>query len=482
MSINMLSGNMFSGNMLSEALLSDIIKAALQRGGEYADVFVERKRPLLIVLDNGVVEKISTGVVAGVGIRLVFDEGKSAYAVSNDMSPDALLEAARSLARAATGSYGSEGSEGKAAPMDLRTASPGVRFEFSPTSGDVDMESKLALIKGADRAARAEGSALRQVRVIYRDLVQNVQMATSEGVLAEDTRVHTVGIVQAVAEGDGVVQTGSESVGGLRGFDIFDDEPLDEAARKAAGLAVKLLGARRAPGGRMPVVISSHAGGTMIHEAIGHGLEGDLAGQGLSRFSGKVGQLVASPLVTVVDDATLPGKRGSYGFDDEAVPSSRTVLVHEGVLRAFMQDRLSAARTGLPLTGNGRRESYLQMPIPRMSNTLIVPGNDDPQKILSATAEGLFVRKMGGGQVNTVNGDFVFDVMEGYLIKDGIPGELVRGATLTGNGPEVLMAIDMVGSDLGFSIGTCGKDSQGVPVSDAMPTLRIPSLVVGGII
>ncbi|KKK84341.1 hypothetical protein LCGC14_2784340, partial [marine sediment metagenome] len=339
---------------------------------------------------------------------------------------------------------------------------------------------KLALIKGADRAARAEGSALRQVRVIYRDLVQNVQMATSEGVLAEDTRVHTVGIVQAVAEGDGVVQTGSESVGGLRGFDIFDDEPLNEAARKAAGLAVKLLGARRAPGGRMPVVISSHAGGTMIHEAIGHGLEGDLAGQGLSRFSGKVGEQVASPLVTVVDDATLPGKRGSYGFDDEAVPSGRTVLVREGVLRAFMHDRLSAARTGMPLTGNGRRESYLQMPIPRMSNTLIVPGKDDPQKILSATAEGLFVRKMGGGQVNTVNGDFVFDVMEGYLIKDGILGELVRGATLTGNGPEVLMAIDMVGSDLGFSIGTCGKDSQGVPVSDAMPTLRIPCLVVGG--
>jgi TldD protein len=182
----------------------------------------------------------------------------------------------------------------------------------------------------------------------------------------------------------------------------------------------------------------------------------------------------------VVDDATLAGKRGSYGFDDEGVPSERTVLVHDGILKAFMNDRLSSMRTGLPLTGNGRRESYLHRPIPRMSNTFIEPGSHDPAEILSSTNEGFFVKKMGGGQVNTVNGDFVFDVLEGYLIKDGSLGELVRGATLTGNGPEVLLAIDMVGSDLGFSIGTCGKDSQGVPVSDAMPTLRIPDIVVGG--
>ncbi|MCK4910157.1 MAG: TldD/PmbA family protein [Thermodesulfovibrionales bacterium] len=464
--------------MLSEDLLSDILTLALAGGGSYADVFVEQKSPLSIVVEDSSVERISTGQVAGVGIRLIFGEHRVAYAVSNDMSPDALKEAARSLARMASSGEGDEGSG--PSTLDLKKARPGAEFDFPVRPGDVDIKDRLSMMLEADRLARAVDPAIRQVRLVYRDMAQSVQIANSEGVLASETRVHTLCMVQAVAERDGVVQTGSRPVAGLRGFDIFDDEPLHEAALEAAGLAARLLGARRAPGGRMPVVISSEAGGTMIHEAIGHGLEGDLAGQGLSKFSGKVGELVASPLVSVVDDATLAGRRGSYGFDDEGVPSRRTVLVRDGVLVSFMHDRISAARAGQPLTGNGRRESYLKRPIPRMSNTFIAPGPDDPARVLSETPEGLLVRKMGGGQVNTVNGDFVFDVMEGYMIRDGKPGELVRGATLTGNGPEALMAIDMVGSDLGFSIGTCGKDAQGVPVSDAMPTLRIPELVVGG--
>jgi len=479
--------------MLSEDLLSDLLRIALSGGGSYADVFVEHKRPLSIVLEGSVVEKISTGIVAGVGIRLIFgndrgqhkghDRGQHrvAYAVSNDMSPEVLKEAARSLSRAARAARaGSGDSESAPVLLDLRRASPGADLRFGELPQDVDMDRKLSIMAAADRAARGVDPAIRQVRVIYSDMAQRVQIANSLGVLAEDLRVHTLGMVQSVAERDGVVQTGSRPVAGLRGFDIFDDEPLEAAALEAAGLSVRLLGARRAPGGRMPVVISSQAGGTMIHEAIGHGLEGDLAGKGLSRFSGRLGAQVASSLVTVVDDATLAGRRGSYGFDDEGVPSARTVLVREGVLESFMHDRLSASRTGGPLTGNGRRESYLKRPIPRMSNTFIAPGTDDPASVLESTSEGLLVRKMGGGQVNTVNGDFVFDVMEGYLIESGHQGELVRGATLTGNGPEALMTIDMVGSDLGFSIGTCGKDAQGVPVSDAMPTVRIPELVVGG--
>jgi TldD protein len=241
-----------------------------------------------------------------------------------------------------------------------------------------------------------------------------------------------------------------------------------------------MLTARRAPGGRMPVVVSSEAGGTMIHEAIGHGLEADLAGQGLSKFSGLLGRQVASPLVTVIDDATLPGKRGSFRFDDEGTPSARTVLVKDGVLRTYMFDKLSAMREGAQSTGNGRRESYRHRPIPRMTNTFIAPGASEPEDIVRSTARGLLVKRMGGGQVNTVTGEFVFDVQEGYLIENGAQGEAVRGATLTGNGPDVLMNIDMVGSDLGFAIGTCGKDAQGVPVSDAMPTVRIAEMVVGG--
>ena len=218
----------------------------------------------------------------------------------------------------------------------------------------------------------------------------------------------------------------------------------------------------------------------MIHEAIGHGLEADLAQQGLSVYSRKVEEKVASPLITVVDDSTIPQKRGSYVFDDEGVASQRTLLVEEGILKGYLYDQLTALKEGVKSTGNGRRESYQHKPIPRMSNTLVVPGETRPEEIIHSVEKGLFVKKMGGGQVNTVNGDFVFEVSEGYLIEQGIVGEPVRGAILTGNGPQVLKEIDRVGNDLGFGIGTCGKDGQGVPVADAQPTLRIPELVVGG--
>jgi TldD protein len=232
--------------------------------------------------------------------------------------------------------------------------------------------------------------------------------------------------------------------------------------------------------GKMAVILSSDAGGTMIHEAIGHGLEADLAQQGLSVYSKKVGETVASSLITVVDDPTLPQRRGSYPFDDEGVASRRTILVEGGVLKGYLYDRLTALEDGVESSGNGRRESYQDKPIPRMSNTMILPGKMRPEEIVHSVEKGLFVKKMGGGQVNTVNGDFIFEVNEGYLIEKGSIGEPVRGATLIGNGPRVLKDIDMVGNDLGFGIGTCGKDGQGVPVADAQPTLRIPELVVGG--
>jgi len=218
----------------------------------------------------------------------------------------------------------------------------------------------------------------------------------------------------------------------------------------------------------------------MIHEAIGHGLEADLTQMGLSVYSGRIGEEIASPLVDVVDDATLANKRGSYVFDDEGVNAQRTLLVEKGVLKGYLYDRLSAMKDHTQSTGNGRRESYRSRPIPRMSNTFILPGNMSPEEIVHSTAKGIFVKKMGGGQVNTVNGDFVFEVSEGYLIENGKVGEAVRGATLTGNGPQLLKEIDMVGDDFGFGIGTCGKDGQGVPVSDAQPTLRIPEIIVGG--
>lgn len=458
--------------MLDAALLERIIRKALRRGGDYADVFVERRRGSHLRMEDRKLERAASGTVQGAGIRLIRG-GKTSYAHLNELGEKALLEAASSLSRAGAGPEGE-------ISIALARKAPLVEFSVEEPPDAVPMESKAALIREAERAARGVSRDIMQVSVVYRDSVQSVQVAASTGELAVDERVHTMGLVHVVAGRDGVIQTGYEPLGGLAGFEIFEGDALAEAALRAARRAVMMLSSRRAPGGRMPVVIAAEAGGTMVHEAIGHGLEADLAGKGLSRFSSMMGKRVASPLISVMDDATLPGKRGSFRFDDEGVPAQRTELVRNGVLVGYLYDRLTAMLEGVSSTGNGRRQSFGHRPIPRMTNTFIAPGSASPEKVLRSTARGLLVKKMGGGQVNTVAGDFVFDVQEGYLIEDGRQGEPVRGATLTGNGPEVLLAIDMVGSDLGFSIGTCGKDAQGVPISDAMPTLRIPEMVVGG--
>jgi TldD protein len=349
---------------------------------------------------------------------------------------------------------------------------------ISPES--VETSRKAEMVLNANRVARSFDRRIRQAMVVYRENRQQVLIANSDGVLAEDERMYLTALVHVVAADGDIVQTGYEPIGGTCGMELFDAYPLEIAAETAARRAVAMLSARKAPAGVMPVVISSEAGGTMIHEAVGHGLEADLAREGLSVYSHRIGERIASPLITVVDDATLTGKRGSFRFDDEGVDAERTVLVERGVLKTFMYDRLTAMKDGASSTGNGRRESYKHRPIPRMTNTMIVPGESDSGELLRSTPNGLFVKKMGGGQVNTVNGDFVFEVSEGYLIENGKIGDPVRGATLTGNGPRVLLSIDLVGSDLGFAIGTCGKDGQGSPVSDAQPTIRIPELTVGG--
>lgn len=458
--------------MLDGELLLRVLKKVMSSGGEYADVFVEYRKPTSIQLEDNKIEKIISGVDAGVGIRLIFS-GKTAYAFSNDLSEGSLLKLAGNLSRAAASAGGDRA-------LDLRKEEPEIDFTIKSFPEDVPMDRKIEIVRTANKVARDFDNRIKQVNVIYHDSIQRVQIATSEGIISEDERVYTLAVVQVIASDRGIIQTGYEHAGGFIGFELFDEVPIEELALKASKRAVMMLTARRAPGGRMPVVISSEAGGTMIHEAIGHGLEADLAQQGLSVYSKKIGQQVASPLITVVDDATLPNKRGSFRFDDEGTPSQSTVLVRDGILTGYMYDKLTAMRDGVKSTGNGRRESYQHRPIPRMTNTFIAHGKSLPEDVLKSIPKGLFVMKMGGGQVNTVTGDFVFDVQEGYIIEDGKIGVPVRGATLTGNGPEVLKSIDMVATDLGFSIGTCGKDAQGVPVSDAMPTIRIPEMVVGG--
>jgi len=448
------------------------LRRAVSRGGDLADLFWEEVTLTSLILEDGRLEKLITGLDTGVSLRTVFNDHQ-AFASTNDLSPDRLFDLAGTVAAAVE----------QGGSLNVHALSPGAfgpAFTAGISPSTVGIEAKVDLLRRAEAEARKFDRRIRQVKVVYADRVQKIVVLNSEGRLCGDERISSLFLVQVVAAEGEVLQVGYEPVGGALGFELFEEHPPEKTAGTAAARSILMLEADEAPSGAMPVVLSAEAGGTMIHEAVGHGLEADLAGEGLSVYSAKVGQTVASPLITVLDDATLPYRRGSFAVDDEGSSAQRTVLVENGLLKSYMHDRRSALKAGVESTGNGRRESYRHVPVVRMTNTLIAPGQTDPGLILSTTPKGLFVKKMGGGQVNTINGDFVFEVSEGYLIENGRLGRPVRGATLTGNGPEVLNRIDMVGSDLGFSIGTCGKDGQGVPVADAQPTLRIPEIIVGG--
>jgi len=459
--------------MLSKMHIEPILSALLSRGGEYGELFYEEVRSLSVLLEDGKVERVLSGTDAGIGIRLIH-RGKTFYAYTNEMETRALAALASDLSRYA---------EGGGAPVAL-PASPAAARSPSPVRvppSTRGIGEKTALVTLMDRVARGASPEIRQVRATYGEAERRIEVAAHPSGFASDAQTFTLLSVQCVAGDGGGLATGYESGGGTAGWEFLEEFAPEALARKAALRAARTLSARRIPGGRMPVVLSAEAGGTMVHEAIGHGLEADLARQGMSVYRDELGKEVASPLVSIVDDATVPWKRGSFGIDDEGTPGERTVLVKNGVLKEFLHDRLSAMKEGARPTGNGRRESYRHKPIPRMSNTIILPGTDPPPGILRSADRGLLVLKMGGGQVNTVTGDFMFEVAEGYRIENGRQGEPVRGATITGNGPELLKMIDRVGSDLGFGLGTCGKEGQGVPVGDAQPTLSIgpPWITVG---
>ncbi|MEW6182941.1 MAG: TldD/PmbA family protein [Bacillota bacterium] len=454
--------------MLDRSLLKETLDAALVRGGDFADLFVEERQSTLIALEAGQVERVQSGLDRGAGVRVLSGES-TAYAYTNDLSREGLLSAADTAAHAF-----SQGNSGAVRDLRRETAAP------EPDIDTVPLERKVEAVTAADKAARAADSAVKQVIVSYGDVLQRVTVANSEGVFVEDDRTRIRFTVNAVAAEGAVIQTGFESLGTTDDFGTaFGERPPEELARAAAQRAAALVHARPAPSGRMTVVLSGEAGGTMVHEACGHGLEADLVQKGLSVYGGKSGA-VAAEHVTVIDDATLSGKYGSYRFDDEGTAARPVVLIDKGELRDFLYDRKTASKESRESNGHGRRESYQHKPIPRMGNTYIAPGKAPAEEIIRGVKNGFLVKKMGGGQVNTTNGDFVFEVAEGYLIKDGDVSELVRGATLTGNGPEVLKKVALVGRDLGFTVGTCGKDGQGVPVSDAQPTLLIPELTIGG--
>lgn len=458
--------------MLVKEDLEEILQLAVAKGGDFADIFIEEKKTVGVACEADKIERINSGIDVGAGIRVITGDTTS-YAYTNDLSKDSLLEIAKVVSSASAG-------ERRDISIDLRRVQPVVEFSISEMPDQVNIDDKVDLVNRGNKIARGIDPRIKQVTVAVADVIQNVVIANSVGDFVEDQRVRTRFMVNAVAMDNGVIQTGYDAVGGFTGYELFKEQSPEEIAREASVRAVNMLDAKPAPAGKMEIVMAGEAGGTMVHEACGHGLEADLVQKRLSVYANRQGEKVASEVVTVIDDATIKNKYGFFRFDDEGVSSQKSVLIKDGILEDFMYDRLTAMRDKRESTGNGRRESYQNKPIPRMTNTYIAPGKDDPEEIVKSVRNGLLVKKMGGGQVNTTNGDFVFDVAVGYLIRDGEIAGPVRGATLTGNGPEVLQKVDMVGRDLGYTIGTCGKDGQGVPVSDAQPTIHIPEIVVGG--
>jgi len=458
--------------MLEKAQLEEILNIALSKAGDFADIYLEKKKVNGVVCEENKLERVVSGYDVGAGIRVVSGEA-TAYAYTNDLSLASLKEVAKVVSQGAKGSK-------KDLTIDLRKLDNPPFFSIKERPEEVKMEDKAKLVKEANEVARSIDQRVKQVTVSYADSVQQVLIANSEGSIAEDERIRTRFVVNSIAAQGKDMQTGFESAGAAMGMELFELFDPKEIATLATKRALLMLEAKAAPSGKMPVVLAGEAGGTMIHEACGHGMEADLAQKGLSVYANKKGEQVASSVVTVIDDATMANYYGSYLYDDEGVKSQKTTLIEKGELKGYLYDRLTATQEKAQPTGNGRRESFQHRPLPRMSNTYLAAGETDPEEIIRQTKKGILVKRMGGGQVNTANGDYMFEVSEGYLIENGEITRPVRGATLTGNGPETLKLVEMVGNDVGFKIGTCGKDGQGAPVTSGQPTMSIKELIVGG--
>jgi TldD protein len=455
--------------------LKRALGAALDRGARFAEVYLEKRVMDTVRIEEQVIREASRGVTLGAGVRAIIGE-RVGYAYTDDLSPERLVEAARIAGEIASG-------ESQVHVVNLNALIRAKAHSMPRTSpAGVEAMEKMEIARSADQGARGYDGRITQVLVALMDGDKSVLIANSDGVHVYDQKVMTSLRVTTVAQSGDVRQNGFRSLSGTIGYEIFDGESAYDCARDAARRAVSLLDAREAPAGKMTLVLEHGRGGVLFHEAIGHGFEGDFIRKQTSLFTGRIGEKIAADSCTIVDDATVPNLRGTINIDDEGTPGERTVLVESGILKGFLYDRLNAALMNTRSTGNGRRQSYKYMPVPRMTNTFMLAGTYPPEEIVSSVDRGFYARGIGGGQVDIASGNFVFEVMEGYLIEKGKVGPPVRGANLIGNGAEVLNKIDMVGNDFEFDPGggTCGKAGQAVPVGNGVPTLRISEITVGG--
>ena len=463
---------------LDVTALQGVLNNIMTHEIDYADLYFQYSRAESWGLEEGQVKSGNFSIDQGVGVRAVSGE-KTAFAYSDDINLPALQQAAN--ATKAIADMGNDSFEANKTGTINQVEAPQLYIPQDPIAS-LSAEAKVKLLERLETYARKIDPRISQVTASIAGEYEVIMVARHDGVMAADVRPLVRLSINVIAENNGRREQGSAGGGGRFDYAYFTDEVLQDYAEKAVHQALVNLDARPAPAGNMTVVLGAGWPGILLHEAIGHGLEGDFNRKGSSAFSGKIGQRVASKGVTVVDDGTISNRRGSLSLDDEGNPTQRTVLIEDGILRGYIQDSLNSRLMGMPLTGNARRESYAHIPMPRMTNTYMLNGNLPPEEIIKSVKKGLYAANFGGGQVDITSGKFVFSAAEAYMIEDGKITYPVKGATLIGNGPDVLTRVSMIGNDmeLDSGVGTCGKEGQSVPVGVGQPTLRIDGLTVGG--
>jgi len=455
--------------LIDPAVAERVLARALAHGGRFAEVFAERRRGLTMSIDESRIEAVQSGAEEGAGVRVV--DGATTYFAHVDGLDPADLERAAAEAASAL-----RGERAEPRPLAAQASTP-LAIELRPEA--VPAERKAELLRELDRRARDQGGEVAQFTASYAEARRQVSVANSDGLFGGDDRTRTRIGAQAVARREGTVETGAETLGAHRGFELLEDDP-GAIAEQAARKALTLLDAGPAPSGSMPVVVGGGFGGVLFHEMTGHGLEADHIHKGASVYAGKLGEQVAEPLLSAYDDGRLPHEWGSDAIDDEGTPTQKTRVIEDGRLTHYLYDRLGAERDGVASTGNGRRESFRHLPIPRMTNTYIAPGDASPEAMIAEVRKGFYAVSFAGGQVDPATGDFVFGVSEGYLIEAGKVTRPCRGATLIGNCLEALAAIDAVGDDFFMKTGICGKGGQKVPVGTGQGHVRVRAMTVGG--
>jgi TldD protein len=456
--------------LVEESLAGRVLERALSRGGDFAELFCEERQGFTLSIDESRVERPQSGRERGAGIRVI-DGEVTRFAHVDGLGEEDLIRAAGGLASA----MGGAGAE----PVALKGAEPPRLQEIEVDPASVPAERKADVLRELDERARSAGPEVAQASASYSEGRRRVAVFNSEGLEASDDRTRVRLGVQVVARRNGTVETGFETLGQHRGFELLDGDPA-RIADEAAKQAITLLGADPAPAGEMTVVVGGGFGGVLFHEMTGHGLEADAVQKGASVYAGRMGEKVAEPLLTAYDDGRMPGEWGTGAIDDEGTPCRKTPVIEEGNLTSYLYDRLRARRDGVESTGNGRRASFRDLPIPRMTNTYIEPGDANPQELIAEVEKGFYAVSFGGGQVEPATGDFVFGVSEGYLIEGGKVTKPCRGATLIGNCLQALARIDAVGDDFEMKTGFCGKAGQTAPVGTGQGHVRIKGMTVGG--